>query len=38
MRFFLNSNDVWWIEESGWTKPEATTAGLITQKKRTTCK
>jgi hypothetical protein len=28
MRFFLKSIDVWQIVETGWTKPEATTAKL----------
>jgi len=28
MRFFLKSIDVWQIVETGWTKPEATTAEL----------
>jgi hypothetical protein len=32
MRFFLKSIDVWQIVESSWTKPEATTVELITQK------
>jgi hypothetical protein len=32
MRFFLKSNDVWQIVESGSTKLEVTTAKLITQK------
>jgi hypothetical protein len=28
MHFFLKSIDVWQIVETGWTKPEATTAEL----------
>jgi hypothetical protein len=32
MRFFLKSNDVWQIVESGWTKPGDTTLELISQK------
>jgi hypothetical protein len=32
MRFFLKSNDVWQIVESGWTRPEATAVESIPHK------
>jgi len=32
MRFFLKSNDVWQIVESGWTKLEATAVESIPHK------